>query len=77
MPKKLKTNEDLVLNLMQFSPRGALCQAFVITAIQKYAQQCVAAGAEKFDSGLMNGQAWIDIAVDVDKRIEAFYAGPV
>ena len=73
MSKKLETNEDLVKDLMTFSPRGALCQAFVITAIQSYARQCVEAGAAKFDSGFMNGQAWIDIAVDVDKLLDDFY----
>lgn len=69
----LKSNEDLVVDLMTFSPRGALCQAFVITAIEKYCADVIQAGPEKFDSAFMNGQAWVDVAVDTQARMKAFY----
>jgi hypothetical protein len=71
--KKLKTNEDLVVDLMNFSPRGALCQAFIVQAIQEYCESVIKAGAEACDSGMINGQAWVDIAQDTKQRIEEFY----
>lgn len=37
MPKKLTTNEDLVVDLMTHSKHGALIQAFIMTAITHYA----------------------------------------
>lgn len=34
---KIRTNEDLVVDLMNYSPHGSMGQAFVIEAIRKYA----------------------------------------
>lgn len=73
MPKKLKTNEDLVRDLMNYSPHGALCQAFIMQAIQEFARQVAAKPASDFDSGFMHGATWVGVAKDVIKRCDAFY----
>ena len=73
MPRKLKTNEDLVRDLMTRSPQGALCQAFVVQALQTYCKQVIEAGPAAFDSAMLSGQAWVGIAKDIDRRIEEFY----
>lgn len=73
MAKKLNSNEDLVRDLMNYSPRGALCQAFIMTAIEKYCEQVIAVGEDHFVGGLINGKAWLDVAVDTKQRIDAFY----
>lgn len=73
MKRNLKTNEDLVLDLMRYSPHGALCQAFIINAIEAYCDSVAKTGPEAFDGGLINGQAWVDIAKDVKSRIREFY----
>lgn len=66
---KRKTNVEMLTNLMEFSAAGPLIQAFVLTAVEKYADQCIAAGAAKFESGLMSGEAWIRCAVDAKKHV--------
>lgn len=70
---ELNTNEDLVIDLMNYSPRGALSQAFIMHAIQKYAADVIEAGAEAMSSPMLNGQAWVDVAVDVKARCDKFY----
>lgn len=73
MKRKLETNEDFVRDLMAFSEHGALMQIFVMTAIEKYAQQALEAGAERFDSAMLNGKAWVGTAAEALKRLESFY----
>lgn len=70
---KRRTNEELVSDLMNFGPAGALQQAFVLTAIEKYAQQCIAAGPEAFDSGLISGRAWIIAAEHMLAELKNHY----
>lgn len=74
---KPKTNEDLVLHLMQHNAAGPLVQAFVLHAIETYARQAIQAGPQAFDSALMSGEAWVRCAQDVVARIERFYEVPV
>ena len=38
---KEQTNEEFVSDLMNFSPAGALCQVFILEAIQYYSMQIV------------------------------------
>lgn len=72
--KKRKTNTEFVQELMtNGSPTGALVQPFVITAIEKYAQQVIAAGPEKFESAFMSGQAWVETAEHVKKQLALQY----
>lgn len=72
-PGKPKCNEDFVRDLMNYSPVGALAQAFIMEAIQRYARECAAADPAKFDSGLMSGAAWVKCAQDIKAKCDAFY----
>lgn len=73
MARKLRTNEDLVRDLMTNSRHGTLAQAFVIEAITRYADQCAAADPKTFDSGMLNGVAWVSIAQEIKGKCDAFY----
>lgn len=73
MPKKLKTNTDLVRDLMEFSPHGAVAQMIIMEAIQRYARQCAEADPAKFDNPMINGKTWVACARDIVKRCDAFY----
>ena len=75
MTRKLESNEDLVKDLMNYSPYGALCQVFIMEAIQRYAEQVAASNPEDYDMGAMIApEAWIGVAKDIKARCEAFYA---
>lgn len=57
------TNVEKVVMLMEWgSPVGALIQPFVMVAIEKYAEQVIAAGAAKVDSPMIAGEAWVAAA---------------
>lgn len=72
MAKRIpRTNKAFISKLMDHP--NALVQAFVITAIDKYAQQCIKAGAAEFNSGLLNGQAWINAATTVKDAVQQQY----
>lgn len=67
-------NTELVVNLMEFSPRGALGQVFICEAIRSYAETIAATPLEQVQSGpFFNAQAWQDVARDVKARCDAFY----
>jgi len=74
MNRRLKTNEDLVLDLMNYSPYGALGEVFIVEAIRKYADALVATplGPSSPDS-FINNEPWNSIAADVKKRCDEFY----
>ena len=57
MKTKQKTNVQFIRHLMETSRHGALMQAFVLEAIERYAVLCSKAGAEAFDSSLLSGAA--------------------
>jgi len=71
---KRKTNEEFVVELMNFSPYGVLCQAFIIEAIRYYADQ-VSSTPEPTDdtSQFISPKAWHGIAVDITKRMKDRY----
>ena len=73
VPNKPRHNEDFVRDLLNYSPRGALCQMFVMHAIRHYAEQVAATGPKAYDSAFMSGQAWVDVAKDVEAKCKAFY----
>ena len=72
--KKL-TNVQFVKRQMEFSQHGALMQAFVITALEKYAAQCIEAGPATFDSGLLSGEAWVGCAKELQQALQVNYHG--
>lgn len=72
--KKIKTNVDLVNDLMTHSPVGALGQAFIIQAIREYAEELVANPLPPTKPGsLFSNEAWNKAALDVRERCNAFY----
>lgn len=71
MAKTLQCNEDLVLDLLNYSPFGAMGQVFVMEAIRHYAASVVA--GQKVTAP-MPASVWEQIAADVKKRCDAFYS---
>ena len=81
--KRIKTNEDLVRDLMNYSPYGALCQPFIMQAIREYAQEVVdeeenLLKKEKEDESngrisIISTGAWVGIAKDITERMDEFY----
>lgn len=53
-----ETNIEFVERIMTSAPTGAMMQAFVIEAIRRYADQCVAAPEGHFESGFMTDEIW-------------------
>ncbi len=72
-PATLDSNEDLVLDLLKFSKFGAMGQVFIVEAIRSYADDMAARDPATVGNGLVAGQAWVDIAKDVQARCGAFY----
>lgn len=77
----LNSNADLVEDLMNFSPYGAMGQVFIMAAIMEYADAVVRDSASKPDElakhgeqyKLVSRETWAAIAMDVKQRCEAFY----
>jgi hypothetical protein len=83
MARKLETNEDLLVDLLNYSPYGALCQSFIIQAIQSFASGVIESKQELLKQeedlekqgkiSLISHKAWVGIAEDVNKRMNEFY----
>ena len=69
-----KSNEQFVKDIMAFSRRGPLAQIFVVEAIRKYAEACAEADPAVFDSPLMNGAAWVDVAKEIRDKMNEWKA---
>lgn len=65
-----KTNVEVVTELMEFSKNGALQQAFILKAIEYYAQVCIKAGAKTFDNPMLSGEGWIRCAIEAREAIK-------
>ena len=72
MPRE--TNEEFLIKLMNFSKCGGLMQLFVIEAITKYSELCIEAGADTFDSDLLQGEAWVACAREAKEKIDKAYS---
>lgn len=73
--RKIKTNEALIKDLMNYSPYGALCQAFIMQAIREYAQHVIDNSEEiiKNDNPIVSHNAWIGTAKDIADRMDEFF----
>lgn len=69
-----ETNEELTARLMRFAKSGPMMQLFILTAIHKYADQCVKAGAATFDTALLSGAAWVLCAKEALENIDRHLA---
>ena len=70
---KRPSNEKFVKDLMRFSEYGALSQIFVVEALTKWSALIAKEDPSKFDSPLMNGEAWVGVAKEIKAKIEANY----
>ena len=57
-----KTNTDFIVELMEYSPTGAIAQAFILEAVSRYAKTVAAADPAKLDTGIISGEAWVATA---------------
>lgn len=81
--KKQLTNEDLIKNLMNFSPYGGLCQSFIMQGLREYAQYVIDNSKEILKNEeelatqgkmpIVSQKAWVGIAEDIVERIDMFY----
>lgn len=76
--RRIKTNSDLVKDLMSYGPHGHLSELFIVESIRKVAEatanwtdEQVAEYQEK--NGLINMEAWRSTARDIKSRCEEFY----
>lgn len=82
MAKRL-TNEDLIKNLMNFSPYGVLGQMFIMQAIREYAREVIDNGDEiikneeemmaRGEIPMFSQKGWVCVAKDVAERMDYFF----
>jgi hypothetical protein len=81
--KRPLTNEDLMKNLMNFSPYGGLCQAFIMQGLETFCDHVIS-NKEKMikdeEEMMLQGkipmvsiQGWVGTAEDIKERIRFFY----
>lgn len=66
-----ETNVEWLAKAMEYSRRGALIQAFIITAIDAYSKQVAAGKPEDFDNPMIAGAAWHDCGVELQEKLAA------
>ncbi|MCA3000374.1 MAG: hypothetical protein ING75_17435 [Rhodocyclaceae bacterium] len=72
-----ETNEEIISNLMQFNPYGALGQIFIMEAIREYANNVSAIDPATITGNpIINLAAWVGVAKDVKQRLEEFQKQP-
>jgi hypothetical protein len=71
---KRRSNEDIVMELMNSSQFGAMSQVFVVNAIRSYAATIAAAPEPESDgNGFISNIAWHRVAVETMKRMDLMY----
>jgi len=83
---KLKTNEDLIRDLMNISPYGAICQAFIMQSLQEKCKEIISNKEETLKEEaisiaagkrpMVTDATWIGIAENIQDRMDAFYNPP-
>lgn len=83
MAKKIKNNEELVVDMMNFSPYGGLSQIFIMEAIRRYTEEVIEAEEELLEQerrdeeegkvSIVSTEGWIGVAKDLKKRMDDFY----
>lgn len=64
------SNTEIVDKIMSYG--NPMKQLVIMTALEKYPQMCIAAGASKFESGLLSGEAWIHACREILKELEEY-----
>ena len=81
--KRPLTNEDLIKNLMNFSPYGLLCQSFIMQGLETFCDHVIS-NKEKMikdeEQMMIEGKipmvsikGWVGTAEDIKQRIRMFY----
>lgn len=71
---KMRTNEEILLDLMNYSEFGGMNQAFIMSAIRSYCQTIMDAPVgPEVEGQVVSPQMWHDMAQDNFERIEAMY----
>lgn len=72
-----QTNEEFVVELMNFSPYGALSQIFIIEAISYYSKCVIDEFSEKDlkdqRRSLIDNKAWLGVANYIETRLRKKY----
>ena len=77
LPKEVKTNRDFVDYVMEFSPHGALTQAFVIESLRFYSMFVIENMSDKDDpNSFVNPKLWKGVAEDVLESWRSMYEKP-
>ena len=81
--KKQLTNEDLMKNLMNYSPYGALCQAFIMQGLETFCDHVISEKEKMIKDEeemmlqnripIVSVKGWVGIAEDIKERIRFFY----
>jgi len=69
--REFKTNEEVVHDIMNFSRYGALCQAFVISALEQYCKRVGAASEASLQTDFMPPGVWKGIGAEVLAKLQA------
>ena len=70
----VKTNEDFLHYVMNFSKQGALAQVFVIEALRYYCERVTSNGEPKDNVvELISPVAWYKTAVEIQDLLKAKY----
>ena len=83
MSRKITNNEELLSDLMNFSPYGALCQGFIMQGLGQFCDGIIK-NKEKMltqekeneangKRGIVSIEAWVGVAEDIKKRMDEFY----
>lgn len=69
-----QTNVEFLTDLMEFSPLGPLTQAFIVHTLHVGARQIADdPNPSRFDSAVLDGTYWQQIAKHVADRMDEFY----
>jgi hypothetical protein len=81
--RKQLTNEDLIKNLMNYSPYGLLCQSFIMQGLESFCDHVIANKEEMIkneEQMMIDGKipmvsikGWVGTAEDIKQRIRMFY----
>lgn len=70
----IKTNEDFLHYIMNFSDHGALSQVFVIEALRYYSERVTQNGEPKDDlSSMISPIAWYETGLEIQELLKAKY----
>lgn len=77
-PRRRRTNEDLVSDLMRFSRFGLMSQLFIMDAIGKMAKTVAETPIEKVrrqfgEGSMIHPDAWHGVATEIHNAIEAHF----